>query len=323
MIYPDFIRKGETIGIFAPSAGVGKKLEDFDRGLEEVRKLGYQVKETASVRVNNERSASGKKRAAELKELVEDDEVKMIVCAAGGDFMYEMMPYVDFKSLQAHPKWIMGHSDPTNLLFPLTVKYDIATIYGFNAGYDEAQAKFQKDNMRIISGDLVKQKSFRKYKTFLEMKQDEKKYTHEVRWISKGDQLLKGRIIGGCLDAIVPLFATPFDGIKDFLGRYKDDGILWYFDIFALDPLTVYLTLLQMKNAGYFRYCRGVLFGRIAFPGEGNITYLEAYRKALGKIPWIAETDIGHTDPHFTIVNGALAEVRYSDGKGSISFFLK
>ena len=30
MKYPDFIKKGSKIGICAPSAGVGKKLEEFD-----------------------------------------------------------------------------------------------------------------------------------------------------------------------------------------------------------------------------------------------------------------------------------------------------
>ncbi len=45
------------------------------------------------------------------------------------------MPYIDFDSIKAHPKWFLGASDPTNLLFPVTCHCDIATIYGFNAGY--------------------------------------------------------------------------------------------------------------------------------------------------------------------------------------------
>ena len=55
-----------------------------------------------------------------LDELVKDEDVDMILCAAGGDFMLEMMPYVNFDHIRENPKWICGMSDPTNLLFTVT-----------------------------------------------------------------------------------------------------------------------------------------------------------------------------------------------------------
>ena len=42
MIYPSFLKKNDTIGISAPSAGVGRKLEDFDRSLQTLRRKGYR-----------------------------------------------------------------------------------------------------------------------------------------------------------------------------------------------------------------------------------------------------------------------------------------
>ena len=108
MLYPKFIKKEDTIGICAPSAGVGKKLEEFELSNEVLASRGFHVKETASVRVNSERSASAKKRAKELDELVTDRNVDAILCAAGGDFMLEMMPYVDFDHIKENPKWMCG-----------------------------------------------------------------------------------------------------------------------------------------------------------------------------------------------------------------------
>ena len=76
----------------------------------------------------------------------------------------------------------------------------------------------------------------------------------------------------------------------------------------------------------------------IGLPGTGKTTYVKEHRgnalvydldyikaadKVLKKIPHICEMDIGHTTPYMTLINGALIDVRYRQGKGSIAFKLK
>ena len=325
MIYPKFLKKNDVIGICAPSAGVGKKLDEFLLSNRVLRSRGYRIKETASVRVNNERSASAKKRAKELDELVTDKKVDFIMCAAGGDYMLEMMPYVDFEHIRENPKWISGMSDPTNILYTVTTGLDIATIYGKNgAGFTFEADKEQETFLKYIAGDIVPQRSYGSYISFMDLKNGIDNY-HKVRWICKEKLDISGRLIGGCLESISMLIGTKFDHTNDFIERYKDDGIVWYFDIFDTSAYNFYLTLLQYKNAGWFRYCKGVLIGRVCFPYVENkkLDYIKAADKALGKIPHICEMDIGHTVPYMTMINGALARVRYDDGKGSISFKLK
>ena len=326
MKYPDFIKKGSKIGICAPSAGVGKKLEEFELSNEVLASKGYRIKETASVRVNNERSASGKKRAAELDELVQDKDVDMILCAAGGDFMLEMMPYVNFDHIKENPKWICGMSDPTNLLFPVTTMLDIATLYGTNgAGFTYDRSRPQSTFFRYIEGDIVKQNSYNRYITFLDMINENHVY-YPVKWQSKKEELrIEGRLIGGCLECIEKLIGTKFDHVNAFIDRYKDDGIVWFFDVFNMSSYNFYLTLLQLESAGWFRHCKGVLIGRVCFPNveDKKLDYIKAADKVLKKIPHICEMDIGHTTPYMTLINGALIDVRYRQGKGSIAFKLK
>ena len=132
MIYPDFIRKGDTIGICALSAGTGKRIDDYLESVAVLKAEGFRILESPSVRNNDERANTALERARELDELVENSDVKMIMCATGGDSQFETVPYIDYESIRQHPKWIMGLSDPTNLLFPVTTMLDIATIYGFN-----------------------------------------------------------------------------------------------------------------------------------------------------------------------------------------------
>ena len=325
MIYPKFISEKNTIGICAPSAGVGRKLNEFKASNKVLKSLGYKIKETKSVRVNNPRSASAKKRAKELEELFLDKKVDMVMCAAGGDFMLEMMEYVDLNVIKNNPKWICGMSDPTNILFPITTKLDIATFYGTNgAGFTFEEDKSQDVFFEYIKGNIVKQNSYRKYKSFLDIITDNDVY-QDVKWISKKDQVITGRLIGGCIESIDKLIGTKFDGVNDFIERYKDDGIVWYFDIFDMSSYNFYLTLLQFKNAGWFKYCKGVLVGRVAFEKveDKKLDYIKASDKALGKIPHIMEMDIGHTYPGMTLINGALTKVTYKNNKGSISFKLK
>lgn len=327
MIYPEFIKKGDKLGIVALSAGVGKKLDEYIESIDVLKDQGYEIKEAASVRINDERSNTALVRAQELDELVEDDEIKMILCAAGGDSQLETVPYIDYESIRKNPKWLMGFSDPTNLLFPVTTMLDIATIYGFNGGSFNSKNLLEQQNcLEIIKGNLVKQYSYDKYIDFLDLKNEINNFK-DVSWKSKEDINIKGRCIGGCLDCIVKLVGTEVDYVNGFIEKYKDDGIVWYLDNFALNAYDTYLSLLQLKAAGYFRYCKGILIGRVAIPNEDNSTliksYEEAYEIALEGIPYIYDTDIGHSYPHMTMINGALINVEYKDHKGSIEFELE
>ena len=134
MIYPEFAKCGDLLGVGAPSKGVGDKLSDFDRSINVLKSEGYRIKETASVRNCGIVSADAKTRADEMMSLILDDSVKSILCATGGDFMMEILPHVDFDAIAKHPKWIQGYSDVTNILYPVTTLLDIATVYGCNAG---------------------------------------------------------------------------------------------------------------------------------------------------------------------------------------------
>ena len=324
MIYPKFLKKDDTIGICALSAGVGHKINEFNDSLNILKNEGYKIKESSSVRVNALSSNTPINRALELDELIKDENIKMVMCASGGDSQIETIPYINYKNIKNNPKWLMGASDPTNLLFVVTTMLDIATIYGFNAGgYYKNGCISQDYNLNILKGNLLTQKSFDKYLDFI----DEIKGIQNYKKVNyKGNLKTSGRLIGGCLDCIGKLVGTKYDYVNNFIDKYKNDGIIWYFDIFSLSAYDTYLTLLQLKYAGYFRYCKGILFGRIAFPNTENSEYIknyeEGYQKALENIKYVSEIDIGHTFESFTLINGALININIENKKGEISFKL-
>lgn len=162
MQYPKFLEKKDTIGITAPSQGVGDNIESFEKSIATLKKYGYQIKETASVRNKGIASTTGENRSKELDELITDKNIKMIICASGGDFLVDMLPFINWENIRKNPKWIMGYSDPTALLYITTTKLDIATLYGCNAGSFNQTKLHQclKNTLEILRGKIVEQKSF-------------------------------------------------------------------------------------------------------------------------------------------------------------------
>ena len=337
MIYPEFLKEHDTIGVTAPSDGITDKvkLKRLDNAIKNFEEKGLIIKETPNVRCSFKgRSSSSKERADELESLYKDDNVKVIICASGGDFLLEMLSEVDLNIIKDNPKWLQGNSDPTGLLFTITTNLDIATVYSDNFGCFgmEPWHKSLDNNLEILKGNIIEQTSFSKYeKGFKDYITGKEPYelTEKVYWknLNNEDAInVKGRIIGGCLDIIADLFGTRFDKTKDFLEKYKDDGIIWYLDICELTGEVITRTLWKLKDNSYFKYTKGIIFGRnFIYNSYYDISYEETIYESLKdlNIPIIINADIGHVSPRMTIINGAIATITSSKGKGKIKFTLK
>lgn len=346
MIFPDFPKRGDVIGICAPSSGVGHKTESFDRSLDCLRAQGYEIKETASVRSEDDRSADAETRGREFDQLMADKNVKAVISASGGDYNIEMLPYIDSGLIREDPKWISGASDPTNILYYVTTKLDIATMYGFNAGtFDWVPVhQFQKNALSILKGDLVTQESFPMYqgaRTF----SDDAELDTPVRWRlllpentrkeesgvlshsgsmaeSQGRFYVTGRLIGGCSDCILNLIGTPYDGTGDFLKRYEDEPVIWYLDDFAMDAPSLLRFIIQMEYCGYMKNAAAIVIGRVMFPGlSEDQDYMDELAGGIG-VPVIFNADIGHVKPAFTLINGATGTFTFDNGRGSLTMRL-
>ncbi len=328
MIYPKYLKQGDVIGITAPSGGInGDKLPSYLLSLEHLRRQGWRIRETDNVRLPCEPSSPAPQRGREVNELIADDGVKAILCAAGGEFLCECLPYVDYDAIAAHPKWVQGYSDPTGLLFSITTRLDIATIYGPNAGgygFETLHPALQ-NSLALLGGELSVQRSFDRFQPFF-AEESRRGYnlTEPVCWESgNGGFSAEGRLLGGCLDVLESvLLGTPFEHVKGFTERYAHDGVIWYFDIFSMTPEQVFYALWRMGQAGWFRTARAYLFGRVAIPntqfsllGE----YSAAVRRALGEnAKTVFHADIGHVKPAFTLVNGAMGRVTVENGGGTL-----
>lgn len=327
MRYPEFLKDGDTIGVTAMSAGVGYCLDDYKKSINNIEKFGFKVCETRNVRVCDKVSASGEERALELDRLVNDNDISLVMCACGGDFAIEMMPYVIDKSIEENIKWYAGASDPTSFLYYVTTKFDISTLYGFNAGSFDQDIlhKSQINFFDIIKGEIPVQHSYELYEKDKSLRKGSYALTEVVKWESlNGNCQFRGRLIGGCIDVLRDIIGTKYDYTKEFLERYSNEGIVWYFDNFSLGCEDFYRCLFQMKNNGWFDNVNGVIVGRVMYPSGfyEDFTYQVALKKIFGDIPIIFNADVGHVCPKMTMINGAIIEVMVNDCEGNIRFRL-
>lgn len=336
MRYPESLKIGDTIGICAPSSGTIEpdKLERLNQAIKNLEKMGYKVIETQSVRSDKQgRSAEACIRAKEFMELWENEEVKLIIYAGGGDFLMEMLDYLDFDKLKnSTPKWTQGFSDITHLSFLLNTICDMPSMYCENVKDYGASTIYHNliDALKIESGEEIIQNSFEKYQDEKDDNEDGTyKLTKEVKWknITGEDKItLEGRAIGGCLDCVDTLIGTEFDKVKEYIEKYKDDGILWFLECYEMNTPLLQRILWKMKHAGYFEHCKGIIFGRSLMMREDyDVSEEQAILDAIGDLglPIITEADIGHVPPQLAITQGAILKVTSENGKGTVETYLK
>lgn len=330
--YPEKLKDGDSVGIVAVSDGAN--LEKIDLAISNFKKFGFKIIETENVRNSNMLvSTDGKTRATEFIKLWQNKDIKHILSARGGEFLMEMLPYLDEYSNQIRitnpSKWVQGFSDPSLLLFYLTTKYNIATIHAENLGefamnidnYHEGL----KNTISFLKSDDKEfvQNSFDKYQLneFEEGNFNGYNLTEKVRYNLFGSKdtniSVEGRMIGGCIEAINILLGTKFDYCKKFCSQFEE-GMIWYIDNYELNAAEFYRALWQMREAGWLDNVNAILIGR-TFGGKsvGDFTYLNAIGKLAEKlhVPIIYDADIGHIPPQLTIINGSYGKIEYDNGK--------
>lgn len=334
MIIPKYLEKGDTIAVTAPSSGIGDelKIKRFYNGAQMLKERGYSVIFTDNVFKCDERgcSGTGKERANEFNALISDSNVNAIISAAGGDYLMEMLEHIDYEKIKANPKWFQGYSDNTGLVYSIATKCDIATVYGNNFG-DFGMKPWQQSVLNSI-GTLEGQKVQKSYEYF-----EDGRYDYEtgfegyhndkpVKWINgRGEEKIQisGRLLGGCLDVIVFLLGTPYDGTAQFIDKYAKDGIIWNLETFNMEDVTIITHLWQMKQMGYFKGAKGFVFGRpLMYNSWSDTDYKEAVMSILGdlNVPIIFDADLGHKGPQLSFIEGANAVVTSENGKGSLSY---
>ena len=129
---PSKLKKGDTIGVIAPSNYIEKDdLEYINASIALMEASGFKVKFGKYVFEDTlGYGTSPEKRAADINWAFTDDEVKAIMCVKGGEDSNTTLDYIDYEMIKKHPKIICGFSDNTSILNAIHEKTGLVTYHG-------------------------------------------------------------------------------------------------------------------------------------------------------------------------------------------------
>ncbi|MCR3956128.1 MAG: LD-carboxypeptidase [Gudongella sp.] len=332
MIRYPFLKEETTIGVTAPSSGVKPEMHELLKdAIKSMEKKGYKVVcgETPWNQIKAT-SAPARVRADEFNKMMEDDSIGLIIPPWGGELLMEIFEYLDFDKIKQ--KWVMGYSDTSLLLLAITLKTGIATAHGTNlidlrGEYSDATTeKWQEVLTTKVNGSVL-QHSSPMYQREWDFENPSPHIFHlneKTCWKStQGRKVeMKGRLLGGCVDTIRHIIGTTYGDVQGFLEAHiKGDSIIWFLENCDLSTTDLRRTLVQMKLAGWFDDCKGIMFGRSSANETVDDYTAEDIYNQLSKelnIPIVYDIDCGHVPPQITFINGAYAQVEVENGRGSV-----
>lgn len=330
VIIPRPLRKGDTIGVTAPSFGVTDQTDiaRFSNGVSKLNELGYDVRCTPDVFPEDPEKicAPAEQRVDEFVSLLNDDSVGCIIAAKGGDYQIDMLPIMDWDAVEKNPKWIQGYSDNTVLLFKITAEHDIATVYGSNFGDFgmEPWHRSVSENLQFLGGDLRTQRSFKYHEAgFKDRSSGLEPISEDERTIWRStsrDVSFQGRLIGGCMDVLEWYHHSNKADVGGFIDRYSSEGIVWFMETYDMTEERVRRMFRGMKKDGWLEGASGFVFGRPLFY-TGN-DYADVISEELSEleVPLVFDADVGHKAPRMVFANGLPARFDIKSGACTLTY---
>ena len=334
--YPRPLRQGDRVGVTSPSSGVPSGMrERLEVAIRDVEKQGYDVVVGRCMDGAGHISAPAQERADELMAMLTDPAVRAVVPPWGGETAIDLLPLLEWDALRdAEPTWLVGFSDMSTLITPLTLLTGVATVHGNNLMDTPYQApeglRSWMDIVAMEPGETFTQTPPNRwrstgwvdYRTFPEVREYE--LDAEGRWTrldSDEDVVVEGRLIGGCIETLCNLAGTPYGDTAAFARDEAPEGLLVYVEASEDDAATICRNLHGMRLAGFFTGANAVLVGRTSAPGISSLTQHEAVLDALGSlgVPIIADVECGHVPPYLPIVNGAKGRVVLTSSRNELT----
>ena len=127
MLAPN-LKKGAVIGLCSPSSK--PSVEGMQKNTFTMKRLGFEIVEAENMYKDTDGYLpSIAERAADFNQMIHDDRVDLILFS-GGECGPEILPYIDYEYLKAHPKAVLSYSDSTSILNAIWSKTGLTTYYG-------------------------------------------------------------------------------------------------------------------------------------------------------------------------------------------------
>lgn len=283
---PPYLKKGDTIGLVCPAGYMpAEKVQTCIRTLLD---WGYEVRTGKTIGGDSATYFSGtdEERLADLQQMLDDDEVKAVLCARGGYGTGRIIDRIRFKKFRKNPKWIIGYSDITVLHSHLYSNYYISSLHSpMAAAFNDGGA----ENEFVLS-----------LKNALEGKKAKYSCTSHA-FNRKGEGV--GELVGGNLALLAHLCGTVSD--------IKTRGRILFIEDVGEYLYNIDRMLHQLKRNGKLSRLAGLVVGGFTETKDSERPFGKTAYEIIHDIvkeydyPVCFDFPVSHTDRNYALKIGA------------------
>ena len=187
---PPYLKKGDTIGITCPAGYMIAQKAEACIGTLQHWGFEVMVGKTLGSRSKNYFSGTDDNRRDELQAMLDDENIKAILCGRGGYGVGRIIDQLDLTKFKKNPKWIIGFSDITVLHAHLFTKLKVASLHApMASAFNEGENEFIKS----LHNALIGKKS---------------RYSCKAHRLNK-QGTVKAELVGGNLSLLAHVTGTP------------------------------------------------------------------------------------------------------------------
>lgn len=280
MFIPPPLQPGDLLRVIAPS-GALREFEAFHKSVEICKSHGYQVK--ISDRIDDRHgylAGTDAHRRQQLAAAWQDPECRGIICARGGFGSTRILEDWTWQQNTADPKWLIGFSDITALLWSL-YNAGICSVHGpvLTTLLDEPEWSIQR-LFDILEGRPLA----------------------PLKGKGWGGGTVTGVLLPGNLTVATHLLGTPI--------LPNLDGVILALEDVTEAPYRIDRMLTQWRLSGVLSKVRGIALGGFtkceAPPHIPSLSIEEVLRERLGDlgIPIVSDLPFGHDSPNAALPVG-------------------
>jgi muramoyltetrapeptide carboxypeptidase len=293
---PPYLQKGDTIGVVCPAGYMAS--EKVQTCITTLKEWGYKIKLGKTVGGNSTTYFSGtdEERVNDFQQMLDDDDVKAVLCGRGGYGTGRIIEQIRFKKFKNNPKWIVGYSDITVLHSHIYSNYYIATLHSPMAG---------AFNDNGFSNEYV-----------LSMKNalEGKPTSYSLpcsEYNRKGDE--EGELVGGNLALLAHLVGTDSD--------LKTKGRILFIEDVGEQLYNIDRMMHQLKRSGKLEKLNGLIFGIFSDTEDTERPFGTPLQEMLWNIikeydyPVCFDFPVSHTDKNYALKVGVRHRLKIGNTK--------
>ena len=320
-IFPNKLKTGDSVRIVAPSRSLAIISEETrNYATSKLESIGLKVSFSEHCLDQDLFDSSTiEARIADLHKAFNDKSVSCILTVIGGFNSNQLLEYIDWELIKDNPKIFCGYSDITalnNAMFKMTglVNYSGPhySTFGQKLLDNYTVDYFKKCLFSDEHFELSPSLQWSEHPWWLDQDRDEKLTNEGWKILNEGE--CSGTIIGSNLCTLNLLQGTKyFPDLEGAVVFVEDDELS--------EPFTFDRDLQSLIQQPSFGDVQGLVIGRFQSASKMTDAKLEQIiktKKALSRIPVIANVDFGHTSPRSTFPVGGTIRISATARKSTI-----